>query len=154
MTQTTITTTPDQHQSQPAKANNAGRCIFRYPRGRCKLPAISPQSSYCLQHASAAEPHDTDDLSMDLFGEAPLTKLPALHTPEEISDFLTRVIVLLAQGRITPRRATVLTYASSLSSAAPSSSNNMSSPKSSSTLPVHIPPMIRHLPSPRNLPQS
>jgi hypothetical protein len=60
------------------------------------------------------EPRDTDDLCEDLFGEAPLTKLPTLHTPEEISDFLTRVIALLAQGRITPRRATVFTYASSL----------------------------------------
>ena len=60
------------------------------------------------------EPRDTDNLCEDLFGEAPLTKLPKLHTPEEISDFLTNVIVLLAEGRITPRRATVLTYASSL----------------------------------------
>jgi hypothetical protein len=113
MTQTTITTTPTQDQSQPAKDSN--RCTFRYANhGRCRRPAQNPQSGLCSQHASAAEPHDTDNLCMDLFGAATLTELPKLHTPEEISDFLTRVIVLFAEGRITSRRATVFTYASSL----------------------------------------
>jgi hypothetical protein len=117
MTQTTITTTSADRPSQPAsaKVKDAGRCTFAFPnRSRCRLQVQNPNSGLCGKHASALEPRDTDDLSMDLFGEAPVTKLPKLDTPEEISDFLTNVIVLLAQGRITPRRASVLTYASSL----------------------------------------
>lgn len=113
MTQTTIATTPAQHQSQTSK--DANRCTFVYANhGRCRRPAQDPQSGLCAQHASAKQPRDTDNLCEDLFGEAHPTKLPKLHTPEEISDFLTNVIVLFAEGRITPRRATVLTYASSL----------------------------------------
>ena len=113
MTQTTIATTSAQHQSHPSK--DAGRCTFVYANhGRCRLPAQNPNSGVCCQHASTKEPRDTDNLCEDLFGEAHLTKLPKLHSPEEISDFLLRVIVLFAEGRITTRRATVLTYATSL----------------------------------------
>jgi hypothetical protein len=109
MTQTTITTT----SAQPSK--DAGRCTFVYANhGRCRLQAQNPNSGVCSQHASTKEPRDTDNLCEDLFGEAHLTKLPKLHSPEEISDFLLRVIVLFAEGRITTRRATVLTYATSL----------------------------------------
>jgi hypothetical protein len=114
MTQTTITTTSDHDPSHPVTAKDAGRCTFRLPnRSRCRLPALNPHSGLCCQHASTLEPHDTDDLSMDLFGEVPEDELPELQTPEQISDFLARVVVLLAQGRITPRRATVFTYACS-----------------------------------------
>jgi hypothetical protein len=41
-------------------------------------------------------------------------ELPELRTAEQISDFLARVVVLLAQGRISPRRAAVFTYACGL----------------------------------------
>jgi hypothetical protein len=117
MTQTTIITAPDDDQSRPAsgKLNDAGRCIFCYPNhGRCRSQAQNPQTGLCLQHARAVEPQDTDDLTPELFGEVPTGQLPPLQTPEEVNDFLARVVVLLAEGRITPRRATVLTYASSL----------------------------------------
>jgi hypothetical protein len=114
MTQTTITTAPDQSQPAPAKAKNPGRCHFRFPRGRCKLPALDSKSGLCLLHSKAPKPRDTDDLSGVLFDKLPEDELPDLQTPEDVSTFLARVVVLLAEGRITPRRATVLTYASSL----------------------------------------
>jgi hypothetical protein len=116
MTQTTITTTPDQSQHAPAKANDDGRCLFRYARGRCKLPALGPEPGFCLRHSKSQhpEPRDVDNLCPALFGQLPDDELPNLQTPEDVSNFLARVVVLLAEGRITARRATVLTYAASL----------------------------------------
>jgi hypothetical protein len=113
MTQTTAIAT-DQHPAQPAspKANHPGRCLFQYPRGRCRLPAVA--SGFCPQHSQIPEPHDTDDLTPELFGKMPDGLLPPLRTPLDVNDFLARVVVLLAEGRITPRRASVLTYAASL----------------------------------------
>jgi hypothetical protein len=113
MTHTTVTTTSADDQSQSAK--DAGRCTFRYAnQGRCRRPAQSLHSNLCSQHSSAMELHDTDDLSGILFDELPEGELPGLQTPEEVSTFLARVVVLLAEGRISPRRATVFTYAASL----------------------------------------
>jgi hypothetical protein len=113
MTQTTITATSDHDQSHPAK--DAGRCTFRFPNHkRCRLLAQNPQSGLCHRHASAMEPHDTDNLSGVLFEKLPEDELPGLQTPEDVNTFLARVVVLLAEGRISPRRATVFTYAASL----------------------------------------
>jgi hypothetical protein len=121
MTQTTITTTSDHDPSHPvaakgtAKAKDAGRCTFTFPnRSRCRLQAQNPSSGLCGKHASAMEPHDTDDLSGVLFEKLPEDELPDLQTPEDVNTFLARVVVLLAEGRISPRRATVFTYAASL----------------------------------------
>jgi hypothetical protein len=121
MTQTT--TTPDQDQSHPAtpskasKANDSGRCIFRYSNhSRCRLQVFNHSTGLCLLHARSKDlqPEDIDDLSAELFEDLPDDQLPELQTPEQINEFLARVVVLLAEGRITPRRATVLTYAGSL----------------------------------------
>jgi hypothetical protein len=121
MIQTTVTTTCDQNPAPPApakttaKAKDADRCTFTFPnRSRCRLQAQNPQSGLCGKHASAMEPHDTDDLSGLLFEKLPEDELPGLQTPEDVNTFLARVVVLLAEGRISPRRATVFTYAASL----------------------------------------
>jgi hypothetical protein len=122
MTQSIIAT--QQHQPQAAalplksatnnKPDNKPdtRCHFRFPNGkRCRLVVIDPGFGLCFQHAKLKlDRREVADLSAALLGEKPT----GLHTVEEINDLLYNVIRLLAQNHISPRRATVLTYACSL----------------------------------------
>ena len=88
------------------------RCSFRFPNGkRCRLLIVDPAFTLCFQHAKLKLDHrELADLSADLIGD----DLTELRTAEQINCFLTRVVRLLAQNRISPRRAAVLTYATSL----------------------------------------
>ena len=54
-------------------------------------------------------PTRTPPTSTDLFPD-----LKPLETPDEVNDFLSRLILLIAQGRISTRRASVISYSSSL----------------------------------------
>jgi len=118
MTQTIIAT----HEEQPEPAdltllpatdgNHDTRCSFRFSNGkRCRLMIIDSGFGLCFQHAKLKlDRREIADLSAALLGEKPT----GLHTVEEINDLLYNVIRLLAQNHISPRRATVLTYACSL----------------------------------------
>jgi hypothetical protein len=97
------------------------RCQFRTPSGRrCRRPASSgevpgegsfagkqvPDSDFCANHATVAENHrDAADLSATL-----TAGLDQFKSPAAINDFLSRLLLLLAQDRISPRRAAVLAY--------------------------------------------
>ncbi len=84
------------------------RCRYRTPSGRqCRLEALAG-SAFCARHrpAPAAE-------SPDLNLESELTAgLEKFDSPAAINDFLTRLARLLAQARISARRAAVLAYIS------------------------------------------
>src|ERR1700730_9368329 len=114
MTQTTIDlaipVTPTK--AIPTLEKDANRCSFRFPNGkRCRLLIVDPGFTLCFQHAKLKPDHrELADLSADLFGD----NLTELRTADQINCFLTRVVRLLAQNRISPRRAAVLTYATSL----------------------------------------
>ena len=114
---------PQQPQTQSPSPAPRGieRCRARTRSGsRCRLHVQDPARGLCFRHLaglSTAPPNsalDDADLSMDLFGQSPVTEIPPLQTPEDVTDFLARVVVLLVEGRISPRRASVLTYAASL----------------------------------------
>ena len=88
---------------------SAARCEHLTPNGRqCRsLPAST--SALCPRHAAAQEYSDTIDHS------AVLTRFSrGFQTVEGINFALGDLFVLLAQGRISPRRAAVLTYMASL----------------------------------------
>lgn len=70
-----------------------------------------PSTGLCSRHAAHndADP-DTTDISADLFGANP----KPLETPDEVNDLLSRLVLLVAQGRISTRRASVISYSSSL----------------------------------------
>ena len=88
---------------------SAARCEHFTPNGRqCRsLPAST--SALCPRHAAAQEYSDTIDHS------AVLTRFSrGFQTVEGINFALGDLFVLLAQGRISPRRAAVLTYMASL----------------------------------------
>ena len=46
----------------------------------------------------------------DLLGELPAGQLPDLKSAEHVNECLSKIVVLLVQGRISPRRAGVLTF--------------------------------------------
>lgn len=102
-------TTP-QPRSAPRGAN---RCRHRSrANGRCRLPVQEPATGHCFVHSRVRKTtypfDDTCDLSADLFGSDPH---PSFETPEQITATLTNLVVLVAQGRLSPRRASVISYA-------------------------------------------
>jgi hypothetical protein len=114
-TQTSAPPDPLAEASGPAPRGFT-RCRSRNRSGsRCRLHAQDPATGLCFRHAARpGTTSDDTDLSADLFPELPANELPELRTPEQINDFLSRVVLLLAQGRISPRRAAVITFACSL----------------------------------------
>ena len=73
--------------------------------------AVDFSATLCLYHARQAMPQvpDTVDLLQSL------TQPPArFHNPQAITDALAALFSLVAQGRISPRRATALAYIANL----------------------------------------
>ncbi len=85
------------------------RCQHRTPTGRqCRSVVADPGSSYCAAHA-ASEPGDSQD-----FLAALTEKACRFQNAQGINYSLGALYTLLAQGRISPRRASVLAYISNL----------------------------------------
>jgi len=87
--------------------NNSARCIYLYPNGRrCRLTTTNANPNFCPAHAplpgnqpDAAEIASTLTVNLDDFTSA-----------AQINDFLSRLLLLLAQDKISTRRAAVLAY--------------------------------------------
>lgn len=108
---------PSTSTSKPhSTPRGANRCRRRTrANGRCRLPVQDPATGLCFRHAArAARNTDTApesaDLSAPLFGEV----VPSFKSAEEINATLANLVILVAQGRISSRRAAVITYALSL----------------------------------------
>src|SRR5713226_1312912 len=85
------------------------RCQHRTPTGRqCRSVVVDPGSSFCARHA-ASEPGDSQDFSVAL-----TEKACRFQNAQGINHSLGALYTLLAQGRISPRRASVLAYISNL----------------------------------------
>ncbi len=86
-------------------------CRQRTPSGRrCRQPISDPHSSLCFTHAvSLKKDHDLADLASALTG-----KSEEFQTATGINRSLADLYVLLAQNRISSRRAAVLAYISNL----------------------------------------
>lgn len=91
--------------------NDSTRCRHRTFEGRrCRLSVSDPLSGLCGKHLLAREQHiEAADLTLSLTGE-----LARFSDPYRINEFLSRLLLLLAQGRISPRQAGVMAYISSL----------------------------------------
>jgi hypothetical protein len=96
-----------QQTAKPSFINNSSRCTHRFANGmRCRLLTLDPDSAFCANHASRVEnqrePADT---------AASLTAyLKEFRSAIPINDFLARLLLLLAENKISPRRAAVLAY--------------------------------------------
>jgi len=87
--------------------NESVRCQHHFANGtRCRTPAQNPDALFCLRHAKLPENRcEPADLAASLTGG-----LGEFKSPATINDFLARLLLLLAQNRISPRRAAVLAY--------------------------------------------
>ena len=94
--------------------NASSRCPYFYPNGkRCSLSGLPAHSGFCRRHSAANAPslvpvpvnNDAEDLSADL-----LPELSEFSAGIDIRQFLARLLTLVTQGRISPRRASVLAY--------------------------------------------
>ena len=96
-----------QSASKPSFINNAARCIHLYPNGRrCRLYSTNVNPHFCPAHAPlpANQPNPTEIAST-------LTaNLDDFTSAAQINNFLSRLLLLLAQDKISTRRAAVLAY--------------------------------------------
>lgn len=99
-------------QSIVAEPASGCRCQHRYQNGkRCRLPGSEPQLGLCPSHfrqrlaAGLPACDDFADLSKDL-----LPKGGNFSSAEDLRDYLLRLLILMTEGRISPRRASVLAY--------------------------------------------
>ena len=85
------------------------RCQHLSPTGRqCCSPAAAPGSTLCARHAAAAPPPPAD------FSAELLNGCGDFQRAQQINHSLIALYKLLAQGRISPRQASVLAYIGSL----------------------------------------
>jgi hypothetical protein len=85
------------------------RCQHRTATGRqCALPIVDSNSEFCPRHASC-QPNDSENFLTLLTDRA-----CRFQNAAGVNYSLGALYTLLAQGRISPRRATALAYISSL----------------------------------------
>ena len=96
---------------KPQTANSVSlRCTHRTPGGRqCRLFASDAHSGLCPQHRAEQKQEQAADHYRHL-----TTKFQGFQTAQGINFSLGNLYELLAKNRISPRRAAVLSYISSL----------------------------------------
>jgi hypothetical protein len=104
-------------KAQPRKAVerlSPNQCCHLSPTGRrCRAARSSPTSCLCPRHRNMEQSARSADLSPDL--AARLTDIrESLQSVEGVRDSLAELYVLLAQNRVSPRRAAVLAHISNL----------------------------------------
>ena len=88
----------------------AARCQHRTLNGRCRQLATDPAGSLCFDHARSAKQVHNDFTLL-----APLVRKPEdFLSADSVNETLGALHNLLAEGRISPRRAAVIAYVDSL----------------------------------------
>jgi hypothetical protein len=93
--------------SKPNFINNSARCVHFYPNGRrCRLSATNLNSHFCPAHTRLPQNlPDPAEIASTL-----TANLDDFTSAAQINDFLSRLLLLLAQDKISARRAAVLAY--------------------------------------------
>ena len=87
----------------------SGRCHFMTPKGRqCRSLILEPGAAFCPRHYMA-QPNGPGDFALQLVQRA-----SGFQNAQGINNSLSTLYVLLASDVISPRRAAVLAYISSL----------------------------------------
>jgi hypothetical protein len=102
-----ITSENEAASNNRSVSNSKDKCTHFTAGGRrCRLRVL--RSGLCFRHAALqvqpAQPVDVD-LSADF-----LIQLDDLQSADQINQFLAKLLILVVQNRISPRRAAVLTY--------------------------------------------
>jgi hypothetical protein len=101
---------------KPRLPRGSERCHARNrDRSQCRNHVQDLATGLCARHALrahkvAATIDDSTNISLDLLD----SQMGALDSTHAINIVLTNVVIMLAQGRISPRRASVITFALSL----------------------------------------
>ena len=104
MNTTQLKTIDQRSEESPA------RCQHRTLKGRCRQLATDSAGTLCFHHARAQR-QAKDDFTLL---EPLVRKLEDLQSVEGISEDLAALHNLLAEGRISPRRASVIAYIDSM----------------------------------------
>ncbi len=97
---------PPKSESSPI-VNNLARCQHRSASGRqCRSHAANSSSELCPRHSASAR--------FTSFGDAPSGRAHNFRHPQGVNNALAVLYTLLTEGRISPRRASVLAYIVSL----------------------------------------
>ena len=108
------TSNPEKPPATAAGSSpDAPRCQHHFPNGtQCRFRGPDLQSGLCLRHfrekfvaALPSSPSDSEDLSADLLPEP-----TDFSYGEDVQKFLARLVVQVAKGRVSPRRAAVLGF--------------------------------------------
>ena len=95
-----------QQTSKPSFINDSARCTHRFANSRrCRLFS-NADSAFCTNHARLPE-NQTEPADTAAFLTADLKEF---RSAIPINDFLARLLLLLAEQKISPRRAAVLAY--------------------------------------------
>jgi len=107
---------PEPNASPETNApHHRQRCrALRRDRKQCRLFAQNPATSLCARHAAYAETPDELQDTTDLSKQLLVVNQGGYCSAESINAILSNVVELLAKGRISPRRASVITFALSL----------------------------------------
>ena len=99
---------PAPASPSPASPPAHDRCAYVSHSGRrCRANSADLHTGLCRKHAARTHTDpDSADVSVELFGEG----TPSFESFEEINSVLKNLVVLVAQGRISARRAGVITY--------------------------------------------
>jgi hypothetical protein len=95
-----------QQFAKSSSINNSARCNHRFSNGmRCRLNGFGTQP-FCPKHGQLlAPPPDPAEIASTL-----TVNLDDFTSAAQINDFLARLLLLLAQDKISTRRAAVLAY--------------------------------------------
>jgi hypothetical protein len=110
MDQSTVPST-DPSPTAPPFGPTPARCIHRTSGGRrCAAEAVDSQASFCRRHLFGSTRRYPDpSLAAELLGD-----LTEFDSAAEVNQFLSRLLLLLAQDRVSPRRAAVMAYTCNL----------------------------------------
>jgi hypothetical protein len=95
------------HIAKSSTINNSARCAHRFPnRKRCRLFASTLDSNYCSIHANLPQNmQEPPETALTLTAD-----LKEFRSAIPINEFLARLLLLLAENKISARRAAVLAY--------------------------------------------
>lgn len=120
------TLVPDVEVQQPETSNPENpaqvsipspvglRCQHRFANGKqCRQSGLPSQAGLCSHHFRLSNPsvvfpctpNDSADLSADLLPHG-----AEFSSAEDVREYLTRLLILMTKGCVSPRRAAVLAY--------------------------------------------
>ena len=97
--------------SHSAPINDPNRCQRRTITGkRCRLRIVDPRSGLCFRHSSlASDAAKASDLRTTLAGD-----VTQFEDAQSVNKFLSNLLILLAEDRVSPRRGAVMAYTCNL----------------------------------------